>query len=124
MDSVENNGLVVCRIGMRFVDSEAERAVQLLLSVVERIGVKAGCESCSVTRDEVEPDRILYNEIWASESHFQGHVQSAEFHNVLVAMDMCCEKPRVVVGALSGRTGLEYLLDLRGGLEPAADPGT
>jgi len=81
-----------------------------------------GCEDCTVSRDLGEPDRIRYGEIWLSEKAFGAHVRSPEFRYVLTAMDMCCERPRVVCGGMSGRSGLEYLRDLREDFDPVLDP--
>lgn len=104
---------VTCLIKMRFNADTADSAIQLLLSVSERIEAKAGCQSCSISREALESNRIRYNEVWASESEFTAHVQSDEFRNVLAAMDMCCEEPSVVIGTLAGREGIAYLRDLR-----------
>jgi len=56
---------------------------------------------------------LCASEIWHSESGFQKHAQSDAFRRVLVAMDMCCEEPRIVIGNLSGRNGMAYLQELR-----------
>ena len=118
MKPADSIGVVTCSIEMRFGADDVDSAVRLLLSVVERIEVKTGCRTCSVSRDAVETGRILYSEVWAAESAFRLHVRSDEFRPVLAAMDMCCEEPSVTIGALSGRTGIAYLRDLRGGPEP------
>ena len=113
---------VTCSIEMRIDADKTDRAVELLLSVVEPIEAKMGCHECSISRDAVERDRIRYSEVWASEAEFQTHVRSVEFRSVLVAMDLCCEEPKVTIGAHVGRTGIEYLQDIRGGLRPVLDP--
>mgnify|MGYP001815804958 CR=1 FL=1 len=114
--------MVVCQIDMRFGPAETEHAIQVLLSVVERIRVKNGCEDCTVSRDSTDPNRIRYDEIWKSESAFGAHVRSQEFRFVLAAMDMCSKKPRVVCGGVSGPSGLGYLRDLHGNFEVVLEP--
>lgn len=104
--------MVTCLIEMRLDPGEVDRAFRLLLSVVESIEAKVGCHSCSVSREK-EPNRIRYREIWTTEAVFRNHVRSMEFQHVLVAMDMCCERPRVTVETRLGKSGIHYLEELR-----------
>lgn len=105
--------MVTCLIDMRLLPADAERAVQLLLSSVGRTEAKPGCLSCTVLRDASDACRVRYSETWESESAFERHARSEEFQRVLVAMDMCCEEPQVVVGNLSGHSGIAHLRELR-----------
>ena len=50
----------------------------------------------------------------AARPAFRKHLRSEEFRRVLMAMDMCCEEPKVLVGNLSGGSGMDYLRELRG----------
>ena len=52
-------------------------------------------------------------EEWESAEAFRRHIRSEEFRRVLVAVDMCCEEPQIVIGNLSGHSGMEYLRKLR-----------
>ena len=40
-------------------------------------------------------------------------IKDEEFRRVLIALDMSSEEPRIVVGTLSGHSGMEYLRELR-----------
>ena len=115
MDTINPFALVTCLIDMHFSPSDVESAAQLLLSTVGRTEAQPGCLSCRLTRDEADENRFRYHETWDSMTAFQRHVQSDEFRLVLVAMDMCCEVPDVMVGDLSARSGMAYLQDLRKG---------
>ena len=115
-------GVVTCLVEMRFVPVEADRALRLLVTVVERIKAKAGCEACWVSRDAIEPCRIRYCETWGSNAPFQVHVRSEEFRHVVTALDMCCEEPKVTIGELTGRTGIEVLKEFCNGREPDSSP--
>lgn len=101
-------------IDMRFLPADAEGAIQLLRSVAGITEAKSGCHACSVLRDAVEEDRLRYREEWDSEPSFRRHLQSGEFQRVLLAMDMSREEPQVLVGNLSGISGMESLRELRG----------
>lgn len=115
-------GVVTCLVEMRFVVAEADRAVRLLATVVERTKAKSGCRACWVSRDVVDSCRIRYSEVWTSDSTFRSHARSEEFRHVLEALDMCCEEPAVTIGELTGRTGMEYLRELLVGQEPESGP--
>jgi quinol monooxygenase YgiN len=113
MQEEHDLALVTCSIGLRFPKRVADGGVQLLLSTVGQIQAKAGCVSCAVARDAVDPECVRYTEEWSSDPSFRRHLRSEEFLRVLTVMDMCCEEPQVVIGNLSGRSGIAYLQELR-----------
>jgi quinol monooxygenase YgiN len=113
MDSTYGVSLATCSIDMRFAPKDVDRAVQLLLSVTGHTQAKRGCRACRVGMEAAEKGLVHYREEWDSENAFQRHVQSEEFRRVLVAMDLCCEEPQIVIGNLSGHRGMEYLRQLR-----------
>jgi quinol monooxygenase YgiN len=113
MESGEMLHLATCSIRMRFDPKGMDHAVRLLLSVRENIRAKRDCHACEVGLEAREEGFVHYREEWKSGEAFINHVQSAEFRRVLFALDLCCEEPRIVVGNLSGRTGISNLLKLR-----------
>jgi quinol monooxygenase YgiN len=113
MDSNNRLTLATCTIDMRFDSEKLDHAVRLLLSVQGDILRKNGCHDCNVGKDATEAGLVHYREEWESMDAFTRHVQSEEFRRVLIAMDLCCEEPRVVVADLSGQIGMEYLRKLR-----------
>jgi quinol monooxygenase YgiN len=113
MISEDRQILTTCAIDMHFASKDVEHAVLLLLSVKENIRAKHGCRACKVGLDATDANIVHYFEEWESAELFQKHIPSEEFRRVLIAMDLCCEEPRIVTGDLSGHTGLEYLRKLR-----------
>ena len=113
MDSNDRLTLVTCVIDMRFALKDVDRAVRLLLSVRGSIQRKHGCHACDVGMEASDAGLVHYREEWESEKLFHRHVQSEEFRRVLIAVDMCCEEPRIMVGNLSGQIGMAYLLKVR-----------
>jgi quinol monooxygenase YgiN len=99
---------------MHFSPKNVNIGVQMLLSVIERIQAKSGCQTCGVERDAAEEGWIHYKEEWDSATTFRAHVRSEEFLRVLVAMDLCIEEPRVIIGSLNAVKGIEFLRTLRG----------
>jgi quinol monooxygenase YgiN len=106
-----------CKISMHFAPDNAARAIRLLSSTVGATEAKRGCLACSVARDAADENLVCYSEMWDSEPEFRRHVQSEEFRRVLMAMDMCCEEPQVLIGGRSGRGAMEYLRELRSNRE-------
>jgi len=101
-----------CSIDMRFDPKDVNHAIRMLLSVRGSIQAKRGCRACEVGMEASEPGLVHYREEWETEDVFHQHVQSEEFRRVLIALDLCCEEPRIVVGNLSGHSGMEYLRKL------------
>jgi len=115
MDSRGRLSLATCSIDMRFPSQDVDRAVRLLLSVKGNIQAKGGCLVCGVGKEADDAGLIHYREEWESAEAFHQHVRSEEFRRVLIAMDLCSEEPRIVVGNLSGRIGMAHLRELREG---------
>jgi quinol monooxygenase YgiN len=113
MDSGDRLRLAICSIEMRFNPKDVDHAIRLLLSVRGSIQAKRGCRVCEVGMEASDPGLVHYREEWETEDVFHQHVQSEEFRRVLIALDLCCEEPRIVVGNMSGRTGMADLLKLR-----------
>jgi quinol monooxygenase YgiN len=113
MDSGDRLSLAICSIEMRFDSKDVDHAIRLLLSVRGNIQAKRGCRVCEVGMEASDPGLVHYREEWETEEVFHQHVRSEEFRRVLIALDLCCEEPRIVVGNMSGRTGMADLLKLR-----------
>ena len=113
MESGDRLSFSTCSIHMRFKMKDVDNAVQLLLSVQGGIRAKRGCHACEVGMEAADTGLVHYREEWESGEAFLKHVQSEEFRRVLIALDMCCEEPRIVVGNLSGRSGISHLLKMR-----------
>ena len=113
MESSDRLSFATCSIDMRFDPKDVDHAVRMLLSVRGSSQAKRGCRACEVGMEASELGLVHYREEWESEDVFHQHVQSEEFRRVLIAMDLCCEEPRIVFGNLSGRTGMADLLKLR-----------
>ena len=113
MDSTDTLSLATCSVDMRFSADDVDSAVRLLLSVKGDILTKRGCRACDVSTEAADAGVVHYREEWESEAVFREHVRSEEFRRVLIAMDMSSEEPRIVVGNLSGHSGMAYLRTLQ-----------
>lgn len=113
MQSTSEVEVVTLTIDMQFRPGVQGQALQLLRSGVGLTEAKAECQSCRVSRDAVDDNRLRYSETWTSEAALRRHVQSEAFRRVLTAMDLCSEEPQVIIGNLSGHSGMAYLRELR-----------
>ena len=113
MASADRLCLATCSVDMRFPPKDVDRAVRLLLSVKGDILTKRGCRACDVSTEAADAGVVHYREEWESKEAFREHARSEEFRRVLIAMDMSSEEPRIVVGNLSGHSGMAYLRELR-----------
>ena len=113
MDSSDRLNLATCSIDMHFPSKDVDHAIRLLLSVNRNIQAKRGCRACDIGREAADANLVHYREEWESAESFHRHVQSEEFRRVLIAVDLCSEEPRIVVGTLSGHSGMAYLRKLR-----------
>jgi quinol monooxygenase YgiN len=113
MNPNDRLSLATCSIDMRFESKGMEQAVRLLLSVRRNIQAKRGCRVCRAAMDADDPGLVHYLEEWETAEDFHQHIQSEEFRRVLIAVDLCIEEPRIVIGNLSGKMGLAYLRELR-----------
>ena len=120
MASASRLSLATCSVDMRFSAEDVDSAVRLLLSAKGDILTKRGCRACDVAMEVADPGVVHYREEWESEEALREHVRSEEFRRMLIAMDMSCEEPRIVVGNLTGHEGMAYLRTLR---EPVRTPG-
>ncbi len=105
--------VVNCSIDIRFAPKDVDQGIQLLLSVHGSIQAKHGCRVCRVGIDAADACLIHYTEEWESSEAFHNNVRSEEFRRILIAVDMGCEEPHIVVGKLSGESGIAYLLKVR-----------
>jgi len=113
MSSNDKVTFTTCSIRMHFASKDTDHAVRLLLSVRGNIQGKRGCRDCRVGMDADDAGLVHYVEEWDSAGDFHQHLQSEEFRRVLIALDLCCEEPRIVVGNLTGEIGMAYLRKLR-----------
>lgn len=96
---------------MPFSGEQIERAITVLVAAAGPTRAKRGCLSCCIDRD-LEAGTVRYSEEWDSEDAFQKHLRSEDFRKVLVAMDLCCEEPRISLGETTMTGGVDVLRGL------------
>lgn len=101
--------MIHATVRMKIPEQRVRAAVEILGSVAERTRVRSGCLSCRIYRDEQEEGVIMIEEFWRNQEEHERHLRSAEYRNVLLVMEMSCEKPEIKFNEVSDSSGLETI---------------
>ena len=74
---------------------------------------KRGCSHCCISLDYDDKAVVNYCERWDSLESFTHHIQSLDFWNIFLAIDMCDQEPPVYCDEVINTGGLEMLKHLR-----------
>ena len=106
--------MIYASLRMKFVPGEFAQARDILASLVERTKVCPGCLGCSIYRDVLDLDTLLFEEWWETEADLDRHLRSDSYWQVLMVMEMAAEQPHIRFDAISGSTGIETVEKARG----------
>ena len=101
--------MIHATVRMTFPIQKAMEALEILSSVAERTRFKPGCISCRVYHDVKENHVIMVEEVWAGQDELERHLQSAEYRNLLLVLEMAIEEPEIRFTPSSHSTGLETI---------------
>lgn len=107
--------MIHATIRMTLPVEKVEEAVGILSSVAERTRFKPGCISSRVYHDVQENCVIMIEEVWVSQEELERHLQSPEYRNVLLVLEMAVENPEIRFTPFSHSTGLETIEKARVG---------
>jgi quinol monooxygenase YgiN len=96
-------------IQMVFAPDKIDDAMQILLSIVERIRAEIGCVSCSVYKDTEMESQIIFTQVWKSENDLQRHLRSDEYKKVLLVMEMASARPEIRFDNIVSTSGVETI---------------
>jgi quinol monooxygenase YgiN len=88
--------------------------VDLLTSSLGVTRAAKGCLECHVATDVEDDAGVHFFGAWESRDGLERHVRSPEFWAVLVALDLCDEKPLVRIEEVTKSRGLEAIETIRG----------
>jgi len=94
---------------MKFSLQKIEEALHILHSIVERTKSETGCISCSVYRDLVNENIIVFEEKWESDEYLQRHLSSDEYKKVLLVMELAVTPPEIRFDTVTESSGLEII---------------
>lgn len=102
--------LISIKVG---IPGKRKKVLDLLHAVCGPTSSKRGCSRCSISLEYEDEDVINYSECWDSLEALSRHIQSTEFWNVFLAIDMGDEEPVVRLDEVASTTGLETLRQMR-----------
>lgn len=114
-------GCIRVAIRMLIPAGNRKEARSIIASMIGRIKLEEGCLSCRLYQDAIDGKMLFYEEIWSDESHFQQHLRSDEFRNVLLAVEMASEAPEIHFDRIARSAGIGTIEDVRKGA--AHSPG-
>ena len=102
-------------IRMTLPVEKVREAAQILSSMAERARFRSGCISSRVYHDVQEKCVIMIEEVWMSQEELERHLQSVEYRNVLLVLEMAVENPEIRFTPFAHSTGLETIENARVG---------
>jgi quinol monooxygenase YgiN len=90
-----------------------KEARSILYAMIMRIRLKEGCLSSCLYQNAMGGKTLLFEEIWADENHFQKHLRSDEFRNVLLVVEMASKPPEIRFDRIVHSTGIDAIKDAR-----------
>jgi quinol monooxygenase YgiN len=90
------------------LDKQSE-AIEILGSVTAQTLCEQGCISSRLYRGVDEIRAIMVEEFWMSHEDILHHLQSDEFHRVLLAIEMSEELPEIRFDTISQSNGVETI---------------
>jgi quinol monooxygenase YgiN len=88
--------------------------MEILGRYAERTRFLAGCLSCRLYHDMLDPKAIMLEEVWDEESALNRHLGSESFRDILLVIEMASAKPEVSFIHFSEFSGLERIEQVRG----------
>jgi quinol monooxygenase YgiN len=101
--------MIHATIRMTLPARKIKEALEILGSVAERTRVQPACISCRVYHDTQQDNVIMIDEIWRTQEELERHLQSNEYRNVLLVVEMAHEKPEIKFSEFSHSTGVETI---------------
>ena len=88
--------------------------MEILGRYAERTRFLAGCLSCRVYHDVLDPKAVMLEEVWDDENALNRHLASDSFRDILLVIEMASSVPDVSFIRFSESSGLERIEQARG----------
>jgi quinol monooxygenase YgiN len=105
--------MVHARIRMVMSPNKRVEAQRILTSVAERTRIDPGCISCRIYQDAANKHVLMMDESWASKEDLERHLRSDDYFNVLLAIEMAIERPKIRFVTISRSTGVDTIRKAR-----------
>ena len=101
--------MVHSTIRMQIPTKRRGEALKILSSVAERCRFEVGCISCRVYQGVGVEHVVMLEELWGREEDLERHLQSDEYRQVLLVVEVALEPPEIRFNTISHSTGFETI---------------
>jgi quinol monooxygenase YgiN len=92
-----------------------EEALKILKAMVDRNQARPDdCVFSRICEDVLEDNVLQVEELWRSEEELERHLRSAEYHKVLLVLEMALKQPEIRFDTISRSAGIETIERARG----------
>lgn len=105
--------MILSTIRMVIPTEKHDDALIIIRSLTQQTFDNPDCLCCHIYRDIDDYNVLMIQEQWKSEESFRRHVQSTQYRNLLLAMEISLEPPEVRFDNISSSTGLETVKNMR-----------
>lgn len=102
-------GMVRSTIRMLIPLNKQSEALEILGSVSAQTISNPSCINSRLYRGVDEVRAIMVDELWISEEEMQRHLQSEEYHRVLLVVEMAEECPEIRFDTIMRSSGVEVI---------------
>ena len=101
--------MVTATIRMMIPRKKRDEALKILRSMAAQCEVHPGFLGSHIYDDVQEDNVIMFEEMWRNEEDLVQHLQSKEYQEVLLVMEMALKHPEVRFNTVTTSTGIETI---------------
>ncbi len=101
--------MILATLRMAIPVQKRGEALKILKSMVARNQAQPDCVFCRICEDVMEDNVLQFEEMWRSEEELERHLRSAEYHKVLLVLEMALKQPEIRFDVISSSTGIETI---------------
>lgn len=105
--------MIEVSVKLNVIPEIRETVLEILYSLLEPMRVIPGCISCHLYQDVENQNRITYVETWRNQTDLERHISSAQYKNILFAIEMGTEPPEINFKTITNSSGMETITSLR-----------
>jgi quinol monooxygenase YgiN len=101
--------MILATLRMAIPVQNRGEALKILKSMVARNQAQPDCVFCRICEDVLEDNVLQFEEMWRGEEELERHLRSAEYHKVLLVLEMALKQPEIRFDVISSSTGIETI---------------
>jgi quinol monooxygenase YgiN len=101
--------MVLATIRAMFPPIKFEDAMTAVRPITEQSKVQPGCLSSRIYRDGEEGNTLVLQQLWKNKESLELHLQSDEYRQLLLILEMASEQPEIRFDTILHSTGIEIV---------------